>query len=220
MIEIQGHFGERALRLLLGVGTQLEDIIEDILVEVEIKVSDDIRIIQGFRTLLALTMTPDFPSPHGHSHADIEKDLQTFIDESSTRLGTIVPERKLDDVQHDLATLKLAFHKLSFPLSADVSQVASVIGGQFRGSNPSSWNSFVSSLDFRLTMLPQLNQGPDLLGYSRSRIPSSHAPRILLDRSRVSGFLGLRSLTTLIYGTSDTALDVSPTDSIHKDDVQ
>ena len=206
----KGNFGERALRLLSAVGMRLQDIIEDILVEVEIKISDDSRTIQGFQTLLALAITPNFPSPHGHSRADIEKDFRTFIDESSSRLGTIVPEQKLGDVQHDLATLKLAFHTLSFPRSSAAIQVPSLIGVPSREANPSHWDSFISSLDFRLIMLPLVHQGDNSLNCNRAWTPISCGPRTVLDRSRVSSILGLRSFTNLIDGLSD--LDISPID--------
>ncbi|KAF8337639.1 uncharacterized protein EI90DRAFT_3119084 [Cantharellus anzutake] len=192
-----GGFRETAFRFLSKVGARLSDIIEDVLVEIEIRVSDDMRSIQGFQTLLNLTKEPEFPSPQGHSFAEIQEDFQKFTNEASSpsRPYNKALEQKLGDIQHDLAVLKLIFHETSTP---------SLMTNHL--SDSSRWDAFISSLSFRLGMVPIKTQDTNspTVSYGTQRI---------LDHSRISGILGLRSVTRRDKFSGIT-LEVTPRGSI------
>lgn len=90
---------------------RLDDFNEDTRVELEIRVSDEERMTKTFETLLRV---------HGAIESDaeaeeVELDVRAFVDgtDKSVARATNQFSRKLDDVTHDIASVKSFLHDLS-----------------------------------------------------------------------------------------------------------
>lgn len=97
------------LVLKTAVG-RLDDYNEDARVELEIRVSDEERIYAGYETLLSI---PGAMSEEVDAE-QMENDIRAFIDGTDPGVSRAMHQfsRKLDDLQHDIASLKQALHEL------------------------------------------------------------------------------------------------------------
>lgn len=99
---------------------RLDDYNEDARVELEIRVADEERILAGYETLLSVSgaLSEDM------DETELEQEIKAFIDGSDKSVAKAMQQftRKLDDLQHDIASIKRALHDLASdadgPLSA------------------------------------------------------------------------------------------------------
>jgi hypothetical protein len=94
---------------------RLEDFNEDARVELEIRIADEERIARGYATLLAVpgAITSDAEAQ------DVERAVREFVDGSDAAVARALNQfsRKRDDLEHDIAALKLAVHEVPQPPS-------------------------------------------------------------------------------------------------------
>ncbi|KZV72955.1 hypothetical protein PENSPDRAFT_564190, partial [Peniophora sp. CONT] len=101
----------QARSLLQAAAARLDDFGEDARVELEIRVADEERMARGFVTLLSVRGALTSPS----DAAEAEKAARAFVngtDVSVSRQQTRF-DKKLTDLQHDVAALKRAVHDLA-----------------------------------------------------------------------------------------------------------
>ncbi|TFK67113.1 hypothetical protein BDN72DRAFT_115225 [Pluteus cervinus] len=152
---------------------RLDDFTEDSRVELEIRKADEELLINGYQTLLsvpgALSSSPkptffslfashppleadDSPPP---PLSEIETQVQSFVDgtDPAVQKAQESLQRKLDDVQHDIAALKQAIYNPD-PSPVDSPDVE-------EPSKASSWTAWITSSPARLSKpLPSLGHGP------------------------------------------------------------
>ncbi|KAF9518878.1 hypothetical protein BS47DRAFT_1379627 [Hydnum rufescens UP504] len=105
------RFASTALSLLSSAAARLHDFNDDAMVEIEIRMSDDARLVQGFRTLIELS------NEETHQNT-IGREVEALVDDRGPS-STEAFERKLADLEHDIATVKLAYHEISLIPSMD-----------------------------------------------------------------------------------------------------
>ncbi|KAH9180809.1 hypothetical protein EDB89DRAFT_2224513 [Lactarius sanguifluus] len=89
--------------------TRLDDFNEDARVELEIRIADEERIARGYATLLAV---PGAITSEAEAQ-DVERAVRAFVDGSDAAVARALNQfsRKRDDLEHDIAALKLAVHE-------------------------------------------------------------------------------------------------------------
>lgn len=89
---------------------RLDDFNEDARVELEIRIADEERIARGYATLLAV---PGAITSEAEAQ-DVERAVRAFVDGSDAAVARAVNQfsRKRDDLEHDIAALKLAVHEV------------------------------------------------------------------------------------------------------------
>ncbi|KAH9035324.1 hypothetical protein EDB85DRAFT_2087549 [Lactarius pseudohatsudake] len=90
--------------------TRLDDFNEDARVELEIRIADEERIARGYATLLAV---PGAITSEAEAQ-DVERAVRAFVDGSDAAVARALNQfsRKRDDLEHDIAALKLAVHEV------------------------------------------------------------------------------------------------------------
>ena len=92
---------------------RLDDFNEDARVELEIRIADEERIARGYATLLAVpgAITSEVEAQ------DVERAVRAFVDGSDAGVARALNQfsRKRDDLEHDIAALKLAVHEVPQP---------------------------------------------------------------------------------------------------------
>ncbi|KAF7793199.1 hypothetical protein EIP86_004308 [Pleurotus ostreatoroseus] len=90
---------------------RLDDFSEDARVELEIRLSDEERIITGYKTLLTV---PGAISDEV-DESEMLREIRMFIDGSDPAVARSLSQfsRKLDDLQHDVASVKRYMHELA-----------------------------------------------------------------------------------------------------------
>lgn len=101
---------------------RLNDVNEDTRVELEIRVADEERIISGYETLLSV---PGALSSHEVDETEVRQEIAAFVEGTTPSVAKALQQfsRKLDDLQHDIASIKRSLHELS---SEELSPPASV----------------------------------------------------------------------------------------------
>ncbi|KAI0819096.1 hypothetical protein BC629DRAFT_1719903 [Irpex lacteus] len=101
---------------------RLNDVNEDTRVELEIRVADEERIISGYETLLSV---PGALSSHEVDESEVRQEIAAFVEGTTPSVAKALQQfsRKLDDLQHDIASIKRSLHELS---SEELSTPASV----------------------------------------------------------------------------------------------
>lgn len=131
-----GNTSEMAAVLQKAV-ERLDDFNEDARVELEIRVSDETRIATGYEALLTI---PGAISDEVDEVA-IQAEIQAFVDGTDKAVKKAIDNfnRKLDDLQHDIASVKLALHNLA------ASDVESPVSSSPPSTSP-SWTSWTTNL--------------------------------------------------------------------------
>ncbi|EIN07016.1 hypothetical protein PUNSTDRAFT_144591 [Punctularia strigosozonata HHB-11173 SS5] len=90
---------------------RLSDFTEDARVELEIRIADEERMIMGYETLLSVPGALSSATDDGMG--DLEKDIRLFVtgEDSAVQKALRTFGRKLEDVQHDIASVKRALHE-------------------------------------------------------------------------------------------------------------
>ncbi|KII88283.1 hypothetical protein PLICRDRAFT_140356 [Plicaturopsis crispa FD-325 SS-3] len=152
---------------------RLNDYNEDARVELEIRVADEELAMRGFETLLAV---PGAISDE-KEHAEVESEIKRFIDGSEKGVSKALQQftRKLDDLQHDIASIKRSLHELPSPeiprpttpkTPPGWSQwTAGLLGSSQRPTSASPAPTFGSVM----TTAPRLRHSPS---FTQSRRPS------------------------------------------------
>lgn len=125
---------------LPAVMERLYDYCEDSRVELEIRISDEERIIKGYQTLLSV---PGALSDE-IDEAETRRDIEAFVDGSDPAVHRAqdMMQRKLEDLQHDIASVKHALHESqTSPSEEDSKQGADGVSIP----EPSSWTSWTGS---------------------------------------------------------------------------
>jgi hypothetical protein len=104
---------------------------EDARVELEIRAADEALLAHGFEALLSIPGAMS-PSPSSSSISvneyspqpesqDLEADIRAFVDgtEASVRKALQGFNSRLEDIQHDIAIIKLATHNLQSPVTGE-----------------------------------------------------------------------------------------------------
>ena len=95
---------------LQTIFARLDDFNEDVRVELEIRIADEERIARGYATLLAVpgAITSEVEAQ------DVERAVRAFVDGSDAAVARALHQfsRKRDDLEHDIAALKLAVHEV------------------------------------------------------------------------------------------------------------
>lgn len=93
---------------------RLDDYAEDAIVEVEIRAADDIRLAEGFRTLLSVSGSSGV-NENGAASTSVFEEIEAFLDESHFKYGVNFAKdnfmKKVNDLQHDIAAAKFALHQ-------------------------------------------------------------------------------------------------------------
>jgi len=149
---------------------RLDDYTEDARVELEIRVSDEALLAKGYEALLCVpgAMAASIPIRDGEEHAsksdeptpirsEVEKQIEEFVlgDDSVVRKARETFMRKLEDVQHDIVSLKRAIYdpdSLTIPLSASSSSSSP----HFQNLTPSA---STSTLNLAATSKPDSANG-------------------------------------------------------------
>jgi hypothetical protein len=94
---------------LQTIFARLDDFSEDVRVEVEIRITDEERIARGYATLLSV---PGAITSEAEVQ-DVERAVRAFVDGSDAAVARALNQfsRKRDDLEHDIAALKLAIHE-------------------------------------------------------------------------------------------------------------
>ncbi|KZT71338.1 hypothetical protein DAEQUDRAFT_810018 [Daedalea quercina L-15889] len=131
-----GATSEAAIILQKAV-ERLDDFNEDARVEIEIRISDEARIASGYEALLTI---PGAMSDEVDRVA-VEAEMHAFVDGTgkAVKRATEGFNRKLDDLQHDIASVKRALHDLT--AAAVESPVATS-----PAATPPSWTSWTTNL--------------------------------------------------------------------------
>ncbi|KAL4064805.1 hypothetical protein V8B97DRAFT_1201403 [Scleroderma yunnanense] len=121
---------------LLTALSRIDDFTEDARVELEIRIADEELTAHGFETLLSVPGA--FTDPD--ERAEAETNAKRFADGTDEGVQKALErfERKLDDVQHDVAVLKRAAHEVSL---TDVG-----FKDGTRESRPTGWTSWTAGL--------------------------------------------------------------------------
>lgn len=128
---------------LLKTATQrLDDFNEDARVEVEIRIADEELTIRGYETLLAV---PGAIADDAE-HAAVKDRIGAFVGGTEKPVARAMEQlrRKLDDLQHDVASVKFALHALpedvpprpQTPQTPGWSSWTSILGGSPRPVSP------------------------------------------------------------------------------------
>ncbi|PCH37813.1 hypothetical protein WOLCODRAFT_130494 [Wolfiporia cocos MD-104 SS10] len=127
---------EKSLILLKAV-ERLDDYNEDARVELEIRVSDEARIVSGYEALLTI---PGAMSDEVNE-AEMKAEIRGFVDgtDKAVSKATQLFTRKLDDLEHDIASVKRALHELT--TSAEEARPAAT-----PTKLSSSWSSWTTGL--------------------------------------------------------------------------
>jgi hypothetical protein len=98
---------------LQAIFARLDDFNEDVRVELEIRIADEERIARGYATLLSV---PGAITSEAEAQ-DVERAVRTFVDGSDAAVSRALNQfsRKRDDLEHDIAALKLAVHEVPQP---------------------------------------------------------------------------------------------------------
>ncbi|CCM00489.1 uncharacterized protein FIBRA_02523 [Fibroporia radiculosa] len=90
---------------------RLGDFNEDVRVELEIRITDEARMISGYEALLTI---PGAMSEEVNQ-VELEVEIEAFVNGTDKAVvrATQSFARKLDDLEHDIASLKRALHELS-----------------------------------------------------------------------------------------------------------
>ncbi|KAI0345392.1 hypothetical protein BDW22DRAFT_1029908 [Trametopsis cervina] len=122
---------------------RLNDFNEDTRVELEIRVADEERIISGYEALLSV------PGAMAEvDEASVKEEIGAFVESTNPIVAKSMDQfnRKLDDLQHDIASVKRTLHELSAgeaaspasPEAKSTSGWTSWTGSVFGGSRPVS----------------------------------------------------------------------------------
>lgn len=123
---------------LLTALSRIDDFTEDVRVELEIRIADEELTVHGFETLLSV--------PGALSDADerteMEANARRFVDGTDDGVQKALErfERKLDDVQHDVAILKRTVHEVS------LAEADSEDRTRDRNNKSSAWTSWTAGL--------------------------------------------------------------------------
>lgn len=98
---------------LQTIFARLDDFNEDVRVELEIRIADEERIARGYATLLSV---PGAITSETEAQ-DVERAVRAFVDGSDPAVVRALNQfsRKRDDLEHDIAALKLAVHEVPQP---------------------------------------------------------------------------------------------------------
>lgn len=131
-----GRTVNRTQHHLLTALSRIDDFTEDARVELEIRIADEELTAHGFETLLSVQGALSDPD----EHAETETNAQRFADGTDEGVQKALErfERKLDDVQHDVAILKRIVHEVSF-VAADSEDGTD-------SSKSSAWTSWTAGL--------------------------------------------------------------------------
>ncbi|KAF7965229.1 hypothetical protein HWV62_44913 [Athelia sp. TMB] len=107
---IENVSGASGIVILKTATQRLDDFNEDVRVEVEIRIADEELTIKGYETLLTI---PGALADDAEQDA-VEGRIKAFVDGSEKSVAKAMQQfnRKLDDLQHDVASIKLALHEL------------------------------------------------------------------------------------------------------------
>ena len=134
---------------LQTIFARLDEYNEDVRVELEIRISDEERIARGYSTLLSV---PGAITSEAEAQ-DVERAVRGFVDGSDAAVARALSQfsRKRDDLEHDIAALKLAVHEVPQPQLQPESQSQSQ--SQSRPTTPASglaanasWTSLAAGL--------------------------------------------------------------------------
>lgn len=90
---------------------RLDDFNEDARVELEIRIADEERLVAGYEALLSI---PGAISDEINGN-DLDSQIQAFVDGTDPTVSKNVQQfaSKLDDLQHDIACIKMVVHEAS-----------------------------------------------------------------------------------------------------------
>ena len=147
---------------------RLNDYTEDARVELEIRIADEALMAHGFETLLSVPGALSSASMPSLSHVDDDHETTLSQSDIETQIGAFISgtdpgvqtsqqrlSRKLDDIQHDITSLKLAVHDAALaptPLTAPISS-----GG---GGGWTSWIRSSPSMPSTPASAPALGLSP------------------------------------------------------------
>ncbi|KAK7030418.1 hypothetical protein VNI00_014162 [Paramarasmius palmivorus] len=134
---------------------RLDDYTEDASVELEIRIADEALAVQGYETMLSVPgaiSTPSSQSRFSHNRTtseapaptlgELESQIQVFQSNSEkARQGF---ERKLADIQHDIARMKQVVHDPSASLVTELEPDPPIPSAQ--NTNPSGWTSWTTRI--------------------------------------------------------------------------
>ncbi|KAI9511096.1 hypothetical protein F5148DRAFT_1009987 [Russula earlei] len=178
-----------ALQTILA---RLDDFNEDARVELEIRVADEERIARGYATLLSV---PGAIASEAEAQ-DVRQAVRAFVEGSDATVARAQSQfsRKRNDLEHDVAALKLAIHELPQtpssppPSSRPVTPAANTLpswtslaaglfasGGSSRPSSPSpTFGAVVTSPHMRRPVPPEVSSLAALQQQLRIPMPELH----------------------------------------------
>ena len=118
---------------------RLSDYCEDARVELEIRISDEERIAKGFQTLLSI---PGALSNEVNEQ-EVTQQIEAFLDgtDATVQRSQDILKRKLDDLEHDIASIKYAMHTPTSPAFSPQD-----LKEQGNSQSSTSWTTWTGSI--------------------------------------------------------------------------
>ncbi|KAH9928560.1 uncharacterized protein BXZ73DRAFT_48396 [Epithele typhae] len=189
---------------------RLGDFNEDARVELEIRITDEERIASGYTALLSIPGAMSHSEDANMDETEMVKEIAAFVDGSdrSVAKATLSFTQKLDDLEHDIASIKRALHELaSAPEDGPAAASASA-----RTASP-SWSAWTPNF---LSPSRSASPAPPTFGSVMTSPRLRHSSSISHLRERAGPgaggdpLAGLR-LRIVVSARSPSAASLSPT---------
>ncbi|KAI0371657.1 hypothetical protein BV20DRAFT_941450 [Pilatotrama ljubarskyi] len=131
--------------LLRRAVDRLSDFNEDARVELEIRIADEERVASGYEALLSIpgAMSPSDDSESADSSAEMLEEIGAFVDGTDRAVAKATQSfsQKLDDLEHDIASIKRTLHELALSSPEDA-QALSATSLSARPSASPKWSAW------------------------------------------------------------------------------
>ncbi|TBU35524.1 hypothetical protein BD311DRAFT_679828 [Dichomitus squalens] len=127
---------------------RLSDFNEDARVELEIRIADEERIASGYEALLSIPGAMSSPGDAGADKMDeseVVKEVRAFVDGTDRAISKAMQQfvQKLDDLEHDIASIKRTLYELPSASDLALSPLASTSSAKL-GTSP-NWSAWTPS---------------------------------------------------------------------------
>ena len=126
---------------------RLADFNEDARVELEIRIADEERIASGYEALISIPGAMSHSDDANHiDEEEMAKEIRAFVDGSDPVVAKAVQQfaQKLDDLEHDIASIKRTLHELSLSSAEDGLSPAAAAPSAKSMASP-SWSAWTPS---------------------------------------------------------------------------
>lgn len=125
---------------------RLIDFNEDARVELEIRIADEERVASGYEALLSIPGAMSQPDDAKMDENEMVTEVHAFVDGSDRVVAKATQQfsQKLDDLQHDIASIKRTLHELALSTSEDSLSPSATVPSAKTTASP-SWSAWTPS---------------------------------------------------------------------------